>query len=238
MLGSGSLGAVSAAEAAIGPVDTGVPVLQSQFHVHVQLQSQACFCVSVQTCPSAFFHVHVHVNHPVEVVVGAVAAGALVDCCVHAQFHVEPPVGAAVAAVAPVGGVPSPVQVQFHAHCVPGAAFAVPGSTIETFWFFAPVTETFAVPVVVPVAVAPFVCVTVPSVPGLPTRIDTFTFFASRCVASAYPTPEDAAGVVPASPTVTTFGPFPSCVWISCWETTPWFVTSVSVLVALVSWSV
>ena len=192
--------------------------------------------MSVHVLPSAVVHTQIHVNIPgVDVVA---AGGALDDVGVHAQFHAEPSVGAALVAFAPVAGVPLPVQFQFHDHRLPGAPFALPGRMIEMFVLFPPLTLTMLRSGLVAEAVAPFVWVTVPSVPGLPMRTDTLMFCAPVCVAVAVPFAEPAAGSEAKSPTVFTSGPRLSCVWISCWSTTPLFVTAVCVLVALESWSV
>jgi len=180
--------------------------------------------VSDQTLPSAVVQFQIQVKKPVDVVAdGAVAAaGAVVG--VQAQFQVEPFVGAALAAVAPAGGVPAPVQTQFHDQVSPGAPPVLPGRSIETCRLEPPLTVTTLRSGLVPTALAPFFWVTVPSLPGLPTRMETLMFCAPVCVALAEPVDEDAAGSTTVSPITATSGPGPSCVWSSCWSTVPSFV--------------
>ena len=115
---------------------------------------------------------------------GVVAAAACVTG-VHDQFQLEPLVGAALAAVAPVGGVPAPVQTQFQDQLSPGAPPVLPGRSIERFRLEPPLTVTTLRSGLVPTAFAPFFWVTVPSLPGLPTRIETLMFCAPVCVALA-----------------------------------------------------
>src|SRR5581483_1650209 len=89
----------------------------------------------------------------------------------------------------------------------------------------------------VPVAVAPFVCATPPSLPGLAMRIETLTLSAPVWVASAEPIEDIGSDTAsPAPPT--TLGPGPSCVWISCWSCVPTFVTPLPAFVVVTDWSV
>src|SRR5581483_17636 len=198
--GAGAASSPGAAEAA--GVEAGAPALQSHVQVHVQEHAHDCSQSKLHVRPAGVVHVHVQTKRPVDAPAGAPAADAggvaapdgacapagAAACgrLVQSQLHTASAVGAASPAVAPGRGAHVPSQIQVHVHASPaGAPAAAPGRTTETFVLEPPLTVTVPSVALVPVAVAPFACVTRPSAPGLPTRTETFRFSAPVCVALA-----------------------------------------------------
>ncbi len=161
------------------------------------MQVHACCQLNDQVEPSVRIQFHVEVQVPVaaaadvaEVLLaaalGASAATAAGLCQI--QFQVEPTAETAVGSLPSVGGVHCPSHTQFHSHVSSTETPAgCSGSTRATVRFVPVVVVTRLWAAVVPDAVALLTCVTAPSVPGLPTRIETLAFNAPVWLEAAVP---------------------------------------------------
>lgn len=153
------------------------------------------------------------------------------------QFHAALEVGARSDALAFGSGAHVPSHFQFHCQLLPGAETS-PGMTIATFVFVPPSVLTMLSCGEEPFAVAVFFWVTVPSLPGLPTLTETFTFFAPVCVVVALVLPREGSPLPPLSVTCSlgSVGA-PPCCWSIVCVVSDWFSPSASPVVGSV-WSV
>jgi hypothetical protein len=168
--------------------DVCVPAGQFQVQIQFQVQLHGWLYVQLVVQPSPRVQTHVQVHWPgvaggTAVSVAGVAVVVASAGFVQIQFQSGEEMGVASG---DSGAVPVvQLQIQFHGTL---GSFGIrtsagsPGTTTPTTTFSGSVV---VVTVVAPSAFAPFNWFTIPSIPGLATRMETLTLLGACCVAFA-----------------------------------------------------